>query len=90
MGPDGLRHTPPECLDCDRKTECLRAAVAGEQGVAVHEERLERASQAGSVGFLERWARKKTLEGLKRKGGVRSGWWKRLRRARRSEPPDEG
>ncbi len=90
MGPDGLRHTPPECLDCDLKTECLRAAVAGEQGLAVHEERLKRASQAGSVGFLERWARKKTIEGLKPKRTGRPGLWQRLLRACRSGPPDEG
>ncbi len=88
MGPDGLRHTPPECLGCGLKTECLRAAVAGEQGLAVHEERLKRASQAGSIGFLERWARKKTIEGLKGKKTGRMGLWQRLRRAVRTGPPN--
>ena len=90
MGPDGLRHTPPECLDCDVKTDCLRAAVAGEQGLTVHEERLKRAYQAGSVGFLERWAQQKTLEGRRQKGAGRPGFWSRLRRAARSGPSDAG
>ncbi|MCU0604242.1 MAG: hypothetical protein MUC33_16450 [Desulfobacterales bacterium] len=90
MGPDGLRHTPPGCLDCDVKTECLRAAVAGEQGLAVHEERLQRAYQAGSVGFLERWAQQKTLEGRKQKGAGRRWFWSRLRRAARSGTSDAG
>jgi hypothetical protein len=79
MGSDGLRHTPTECLDCDIKTECLRAAVAGEQGLVIHEERLQRAYRAGSVGFLERWAQQKTLQRRKKKG---AGWlcfWNRLR-----------
>ena len=85
MGLDGLRHTPQECLDCGDKTECLRAAVAGEQGLAVHEERLKRAYQAGRVGFMERWAQQKTLQGCKQKGTGRRWFWSRLRRAARSE-----
>lgn len=88
VGTDGLRHTPPECLNCDRKTKCLRAAVAGEQGLVVHEERLQRAYQAGAVGFLERWARQKTLEGRKKKGAGWLGFWGRRRRAARSGSPD--
>jgi hypothetical protein len=90
MGPDGLRHTPPECLDCDLKTECLRGAVRGEQGLAVHEERLKRAYQAGSVGFLERWARQKTLERRRPKGAGRLSFWRRFRRAGRFGRPGEG
>jgi len=82
VGSDGLRHTPPECLGCEIKTECLRAAVAGEQGLAVHQERLKRAYQAGNVGFLERWARQKTLVGRKKKSGGRLGFWRRRRAAR--------
>jgi hypothetical protein len=68
---DGLRHTPPECLACGLKTDCLRAAVTGEQGLAVHEERLARAYRAGSVGFLERWAQQKGIDRLKKRS---SGW----------------
>lgn len=62
LGTDGLRHTPPECLACEEKTECLRTALSGGEGVAVHEERLSRAYEAGQVGFLERWARRKSLQ----------------------------
>jgi hypothetical protein len=79
MGSDGLRHTPAECRDCDIKTDCLRAAVTGEQGLAVHEERLERAYQAGSVGLLERWVRQKALQRRKKKGAGSPGLWSRLR-----------
>jgi len=79
IGSDGLRHTPAECLDCDIKTECLRAAVAGEEGLAVHEERLKRAYQAGNVGFVERWAQQKTLQRRKKRGAGWLGFWNRLR-----------
>lgn len=75
MGPDGLRQTPPECLDCGRKTECLRAALAREQGLIVHEERLARAYQAGAVGFLGRWLQQKDLERRK----PNRTRWQRLR-----------
>jgi hypothetical protein len=88
MGSDGLRHSPEECLDCDHKTDCLRAAVTGEPGITVHEERLKRAYQAGSVGFLERWAQQKALQRNKKK---RSGWlgfWNRFRRPTRSGRSD--
>jgi hypothetical protein len=90
MGPDELRHTPAECLDCDIKTECLRAAVAGEQGLAVHEERLKRAYQAGSVGLLERWAQQKALQRRKKKGAGLLSLWSRLRRSARSRRPNAG
>jgi hypothetical protein len=46
---------------CRCRTECLRTAVAGEEGLAVKEEALDRAYQAGMVGFLERWSRRKRL-----------------------------
>jgi hypothetical protein len=75
MGPDGLRQTPPECLACGRKTECLRAALAREQGLVVHEERLARAYEAGAVGFVERWAQQKNLE-RRRQGRT---FWQRIR-----------
>jgi uncharacterized membrane protein YdjX (TVP38/TMEM64 family) len=61
LGEDGLRHTPVECLECSRKTECLRRAVTGPGGVAVEEERLARAYRAGMVGFFGRWAKQKEL-----------------------------
>jgi hypothetical protein len=83
IGADGLRQTPPECLECDVKTDCLRAALAGEQGVAVHEERLERAYQAGAVGFIQRWARHKTFQRRKKITTPWGALWKRLWRSPR-------
>jgi hypothetical protein len=80
MGADGLRHTPPECLECDLKTDCLRAALAGEHGSAVHEERLARAYEAGAVGFLQRWAQQKTFQRGKKVDAPWRLFWKRLRR----------
>jgi hypothetical protein len=69
-GADGLRHSPAECLACADKTACLRAAVSGEQGVAVHEERIERSWRSGSTGFLARWAQQKALHGRRRREGI--------------------
>ena len=80
MGADGLRHTPADCLECNIKTDCLRAAVTGEQGLTVHEERLKRAYDSGSVGFLERWAQQKAIERRKTKGCGWLSFWNRLRR----------
>jgi hypothetical protein len=80
-GADGLRHTPSECLACKVKTDCLRAAVTGEQGLAVHEERLARAYRAGSVGFLNRWAEQKKIERLKKRSSRWRDVFKRRRRA---------
>jgi len=82
IGREGLRESPPGCLCCACKTECLRRALSGEQGIVVHEERLERAYRFGGVGFLERWSQQKRLA-AKRKGR-KSRWaalWSRLRRS---------
>ena len=68
MGNNGLRETPAACLDCRRKTECLRAAMAGKSGVVVREEILDRAYASGIMGFFERWARKKALARKKTQG----------------------
>lgn len=75
LGADGLRHSPPECLECEIKTECLRSALRGQKGVAVREERLARSYHAGSVGFLQRWARQKQL----RQPTKTYSLWRRLR-----------
>lgn len=87
LGEDGLRHSPPGCLACVRKTACLRRALAGEGGVRVREERLRRAWESGTMPFWERWARQKTLH-IKPpapEGGIR-GW---LARRRRAAGPEE-
>jgi len=66
-GEDGLRHSPPPCLDCESKTECLRAAMTGKKGLDVREETVDRAYESGVIGFLERWSMRKHLR-PKRKG----------------------
>ena len=72
LSSDGLRHTPESCMPCIYKTECLRTAVAGSDGLAVHEERVDRAYAAGAIGFFERWSRRKALH-QKRKGNKKTG-----------------
>ena len=67
MQENGLRETPPSCMVCHCKTECLRAAMQKSGGETVEEERVDRAYTAGAMGFLERWSRKKRLHS-KRQG----------------------
>jgi hypothetical protein len=66
---DGLRQSPESCMPCHCKTECLRDAVKGEDGVKVKEEVVDRAYASGTMGFLERWSRRKLLHQRKRKHG---------------------
>lgn len=66
LGEDGLRHTPENCMACDLKTGCLRAAIQSRQGLTLDEEKIDRAYASGNMGFFERWAKRKTL---KRKQG---------------------
>jgi uncharacterized membrane protein YdjX (TVP38/TMEM64 family) len=72
-GADGLRASPPECLACGCKTKCLRAALEGENGLAVHAERLQRAYESGHEGFLGRWAKQKSLNRRKSQMKSKSG-----------------
>ena len=62
MQQNGLRGTPESCMPCRHKTECLRAAMAGQEGFKVKEEIVDRAYTAGMIGFISRWSRKKTLQ----------------------------
>lgn len=61
MQASGLRETPPACMVCHCKTECLRTAIGRCGGEAVEEERVDRAYKAGAMSFLDRWSRKKRL-----------------------------
>ena len=40
-GNDGLRNTPETCLSCTHKTECLRSAMEGPEGLKVREEYMD-------------------------------------------------
>lgn len=62
MSDDGLRHSPESCTVCLYKTRCLRAAIQTKDGIKVKQEALDRAYSSGSVSFLTRWSRKKTLQ----------------------------
>ncbi|WP_246514787.1 hypothetical protein [Desulfonema limicola] len=68
-GSDGLRHSPESCLKCRDKTQCLRAAIQGSQGIKVKEEKVDRAYESGTMGFFERWSRKKYLYSKKKREG---------------------
>jgi len=74
LGKDGLRHTPTTCLECLQKTECLRTAMQGREGLKVREEHMTRAYDSGMIGFLERWSRKKGIQRqkiVKKQSGLR-------------------
>jgi hypothetical protein len=86
MGNDGLRHTPAPCLECAFKTECLRAGLQGKAGLKIHEEHLDRSYHSGTISFVERWSRKKTLERLKEKGTRTSRFKWRLLRLWKTKP----
>jgi len=58
---DGLRTSPDTCMACLHKTECLRTAMKGSSGITVREAAVDRAYTSGSMGFVERWSRKKEL-----------------------------
>lgn len=66
-GKDGLRHTPEDCFACLHKTQCLRSAIQGKDGLKVKEEHLDRAYNSGMIGFLERWSKKKDFDCKKKK-----------------------
>jgi len=61
MTENGLRQSPESCMMCMYKTECLRTALKGAEGLAVREETVDRAYHSGVMGFWERWSEKKLL-----------------------------
>ncbi len=67
QGEDRLRHVPESCLVCIYKTRCLRDAMAGTEGLLVKEEKVDRDYEAGMIGFLDRWSRKKALHKKRKK-----------------------
>jgi len=65
-GGDGLRYSPETCLKCAVKTECLRSAMKGSQGLHVREATVDRAYSSGMMSFFERWSKKKELDTLRK------------------------
>jgi len=60
-GADGLRHSPRLCMACVFKTECLQSAMEKPAGAAVESEMVDRAYESRTIGFLERWSKRKAL-----------------------------
>ncbi len=60
-GDDGLREVPDQCVSCEDKISCLRAALASEQGIELRRVRAEKAGRVGLVGRLMRWSELKSL-----------------------------
>ena len=50
----------PEVPFLDRK-QCLEYAMTTKNGTKLEEEIIERGSKSGTIGFLERWSRKKQV-----------------------------
>lgn len=62
MGSHGLRETPDHCMfNCPHKTQCLKQAMSGSGGLNVKHEMVARGEKAGTIGFFQRWSRKKKL-----------------------------
>lgn len=67
MQADRLRRTPESCMPCPHKTMCLREAAAGREGLKIADEKIDRAYTSGTMGFFERWLKKKTIARQKEK-----------------------
>lgn len=60
-GREGLREVTPECLRCDERVRCLRAALETREGLEVRSEALDRAPADGIVERIRRWSQRKEL-----------------------------
>gem|GEM_PF-2394088 len=65
VGKRGMREVPSGCTECIKRVDCMKAALASDQGIRFTEEMIERKESAGMIGWLERWSRKKELSRLK-------------------------
>lgn len=61
LGEEGIRTSPPECMQCPHAKACLQAAMAGPDGLKLQEEKVDRAYEYGLIGKIERWSRKKLI-----------------------------
>ena len=66
---DGMRSSPESCFPCYFKTECLKQAMAGVDGLKVKDEKIDREYQSGLISFIERWSRKKYIQKRMKNGG---------------------
>jgi hypothetical protein len=65
FGERGMREVPPGCTECNARVDCMKAALASDEGIRFTEEMIERSEKVGMIGWLERWSRKKELSRLK-------------------------
>jgi len=61
MGEEGLRTSPPKCMECPFAKSCLQAAMRSAEGLKLQEERVDQAYKHGLIGKLDRWSRKKLI-----------------------------
>ena len=61
LGEEGIRTSPPECMQCPHAKSCLQAAMAGPDGLRLQEEKVDQAYKYGLIGKIERWSRKKLI-----------------------------
>ncbi len=61
MGEEGIRTTPPECMNCSLVKSCIQAAMRSTEGLRLEEERVDRAYEYGLIGRLECWSKKKLI-----------------------------
>jgi len=60
-------------MECEHKTDCLRQAMQSQAGLSVREAAVDRAYESGSLGFLDRWAKKKALQQRRKREGHKRG-----------------
>ncbi len=66
-GKHGLREVPPECFECQLRTECLKTALSTEEGIEFRVGLMEQRPSRGFMARIRRWSEKKTLSRLKEK-----------------------
>ncbi len=64
MTDSGLRETPIPCMDtCEHRVDCLRKALSNDpEANRLKRDQVDRAYDAGLMGFFERWSKKKRLD----------------------------
>lgn len=64
MTDSGLRETPIPCMDnCSHRVYCLRKALASDpEADKLKSDNVDRAYEAGLMGFFERWSKRKLLK----------------------------